>query len=66
MRDNKITIPIAYAFVADTCGTYIIATAGVIVLATIILLSQRLSQTCSSIGPNTCIVQKFSSINDFI
>ena len=44
-----MTILMAYALVADTWGTSIIATTRVVMLAEFIL-SQRLSQTCPSVG----------------
>ena len=52
MSDNEITILMAYVLVADTWGICIIATTGVVVLAEFIP-SQRLSQTCPSMGVGT-------------
>ena len=53
MSDNEVTILMAYASMADTWGTCIIATTRVVVLAKFIL-SQRPSQTCPSIGRTAC------------
>ena len=49
MGDNEMTILMAYALVADTWGTCIIATTRIVLLAEFII-SQRLGQTCPSIG----------------